>query len=218
LELIELKTNTRTTTGKGSSRALRREKRIPAILYGSKTEPILLSLEQALLEKVFKTSSTHALIHLIIDDDASNKKTVMIKELQTHPVSRTFLHLDFYEIDMTKKVHVNVPVVTTGKSAGVEFGGIIQIVRRELEILCLPSNIPAAIEIDISMLGIGDSIHVDEISLPEGVEIPENVNFTMITVLTPKVEEEPAEEEEEEEIGAEEEEAETKAETKDETE
>ncbi len=113
MELIELKTNTRTTTGKGSSRALRREKRIPAILYGSKTEPILLSLEQALLEKVFKTSSTHALIHLIIDDDASNKKTVMIKELQTHPVSRTFLHLDFYEIDMTKKVHVNVPVVTS---------------------------------------------------------------------------------------------------------
>ncbi len=213
MELIELKTKTRTTTGKGSSRALRREKRIPAILYGSKTEPVLLSLEQALLEKVFKTSSTHALIHLIIDDDASNKKTVMIKELQTHPVSRTFLHLDFYEIDMTKKVHVNVPVVTTGKSVGAELGGIIQIIRRELEILCLPSNIPAAIEIDISMLGIGDSIHVDEISLPEGVEIPENVNFTMITVLTPKVEEEPAEEEEEEEIGAEEEEAEAKDET-----
>lgn len=213
MELIELKTKTRTTTGKGSSRALRREKRIPAILYGPKTEPILLSLEQALLEKVFKTASTHALIHLIIDDDASNKKTVMIKELQTHPVSRTFLHLDFYEIDMMKKVHVNVPVVTTGKSVGVELGGIIQIIRRELEILCLPSNIPAAIEIDISMLGIGDSIHVDEISLPEGVEIPENVNFTMITVLTPKVEEEPAEEEEEEEIGAEEEEAEAKDET-----
>ncbi len=213
MELIELKTKTRTTTGKGSSRALRREKRIPAILYGSKTEPILLSLEQALLERVFKTSSTHALIHLIIDDDASNKKTVMIKELQIHPVSRTFLHLDFYEIDMAKKVHVNVPVVTTGKSVGVELGGIIQIIRRELEILCLPSNIPAAIEIDISMLGIGDSIHVDAISLPEGVEIPENVNFTMITVLTPKVEEEPAEEEEEEEIGAEEEEAEAKDET-----
>ncbi len=199
MELKELKTNIRTTTGKGSARALRREKRIPGVLYGPKTEPILLSVDLVHLEKVFKATSIHTPINLVVDNDKSITKTVMVKELQTHPVSRKFLHIDFYEIDMAQKIHVNVPVTTTGQSVGVELGGLLQIIRRELEVFCMPSKIPGTIEIDVSKLEIGDSVHVDEISLPEGVEIPADVNFTMVTVLSPKVEEVPSEEEEEEE-------------------
>ena len=130
----------------------------------------------------------------------------MIKELQTQPVSRNYLHVDFYEIDMARKIKVNVPVVTMGKSAGVEAGGILQIIRREIEVLCLPNKIPEKIEIDITDLEIGDSVHVEELPLEEDAEIQADTNFTVLTVLSPKVEAEPEEEEalEEEEEGAEE--------------
>ena len=120
----------------------------------------------------------------------------MVKELQTHPVTGQFLHIDFYEVDLTSKISAMIPVTITGKSQGVEDGGILQIVRRELEVLCLPTAIPETVEVDISELEIGGSIHVNEIALPSDVELPEDVDFTVITVLAPKLEEEVVEEEE----------------------
>ena len=122
----------------------------------------------------------------------------MIKELQTHPVSGNLIHIDFYEVDMKRKINVMVPVVTTGKSVGVEEGGMLNIVRRELEVFCLPGNIPESIEIDISELTIGDSVHIEDVPLGDDVEISADVNYTVVTVLSPKIEEEPVEEEEEE--------------------
>ena len=121
----------------------------------------------------------------------------MIKELQSHPVSGSFLHIDFYEIDMQRKINVMIPVVTRGKAQGVELGGLLQIVRREIEVLCMPGDIPEAIEIDITDLDIGDSVHIEEIPLGDNIELAADVNFTVVTVLSPKVEE--VEEEEAEE-------------------
>jgi large subunit ribosomal protein L25 len=119
----------------------------------------------------------------------------MIKELQTHPVSGKFLHVDFYEIDMSRKIRVKVPVVVKGKAKGVELGGFLQIIRRDVDVLCLPSQIPPSIEVDVTDLDIGDSFHVREIQ-PEGdVEIPADVDYTIITVLSPKIEAEVVEEE-----------------------
>jgi large subunit ribosomal protein L25 len=120
----------------------------------------------------------------------------MIREFQTHPVSGNFIHIDFYEIDMKRQIKVMVPVVITGQSVGVEVGGMLNIVRREVELLCLPGDIPEAIDIDITALDIGDSIHIEDIPLGENVEISTDVNFTVVTVLSPKVEEEVVEEEE----------------------
>jgi large subunit ribosomal protein L25 len=120
----------------------------------------------------------------------------MIREFQTHPVSGDFIHIDFYEIDMKRQIKVMVPVVIKGQSVGVEVGGMLNIVRRELELLCLPGDIPEAIEIDITALDIGDSIHIEDIPLGENVEISTDANFTVVTVLSPKVEEEVVEEEE----------------------
>jgi large subunit ribosomal protein L25 len=122
----------------------------------------------------------------------------MVKELQIHPVSRNFLHIDFYEITMDRKIIVNVPVTTTGKSKGVEIGGILQIIRRELEVQCLPLNVPESIEIDITDLEIGDSIHVADIPRQTDVEFLGDENFTVVTVISPKIEEEEVEPEEEE--------------------
>ncbi|MFC1829186.1 50S ribosomal protein L25, partial [Thermodesulfobacteriota bacterium] len=111
---------------------------------------------------------------------------------------QNFLHVDFYEISMDRKITVKIPVVVSGKSTGVEVGGTLQIIRHELEILCLPSEIPESIDIDVTGLDIGDSVHLDDISLEGAIEFPEEENVTVVTILAPKMEEEPEEEEEEE--------------------
>lgn len=200
MEQIDLKAQVRTTTGKGPARALRREGRIPAVLYGQKADSIMLSIDFKEFELIVKKANIGSvLLNLQIQNGKTITRPAMIKELQTNPVTGAFLHVDFYEIDMHRKITVSVPVVTRGKSAGVEEGGLLQIVRRELELFCLPTAIPESIEVDISDLTIGDSIHVQEIELPAEVELPEETDFTVITVLAPKVEEEPVEEEELEE-------------------
>ena len=198
MEQIELKANVRKNTGKGPARVLRRDGRMPAVLYGPDQVPMLLSINVKELETISKNYNLSQVpLNLVIEDGKSVTKKVMIKELQTHPVSLNYLHADLYEIEMDRKIKVNVPVVTKGKAKGVEIGGILQIVRRELEVLCLPAEIPETIEIDITDLDIGDSVHIDEIPLEGEIEIPATLNFTVLTVLTPKVEVEEVEEEEE---------------------
>jgi large subunit ribosomal protein L25 len=210
LEQLEIKVKVRKSVGNGPARALRREGKIPAVLYGPKTEPIILSVDIKDIEQILKQGGIgQVLLNLVIQNGKAVTKPAMIKELQIHPVSGKFLHIDFYEIDMQRKIRVGVPVVTKGKSKGTELGGLLQIIRRELEVLCLPTQIPDAIEIDVTDLDIGDSLHVNEIQLEGNIEIAADVNFTVVTVLTPKVEIEVAEEEEEvEEEAAEEEGAE----------
>jgi large subunit ribosomal protein L25 len=213
LEKINLKANPRKSVGNGPARRLRRSDQIPAVLYGPKTESVLLAVDIQDLEQILKKSSlSQVILNLVIQNGKKVSKSVMIKELQIHPVSGNFIHVDFYEIDMQRKINVMIPVVTVGKSKGVELGGLLQIVRREIEVFCMPGDIPEAIEIDITDLDIGDSIHIQDIPLGDNVELSADVNFTVVTVLSPKVEEEVVEEEEEELEGAEEAAEETAAE------
>ena len=202
MELIELKTNIRTTTGNGPARVLRQAGQIPAVLYGPAIESVLLSVNISDIDRVLKKGRIgQALLNLVISDNGeTSTKTVMVKELQLHPVSRNFLHIDFYEVAMDRKIMVNVPVTTTGKAKGVEVGGIMQIIRRALEVQCLPLDVPESIEVDITDLDIGDSIHVSDISLQSEIEFLGDENITVVTIVTPKIEEEeePVEEEEEE--------------------
>jgi large subunit ribosomal protein L25 len=155
------------------------------------------------LEQIFKKGNIGSIIlNLVIQNGKKVTKPAMIKEFQSHPVSGDFLHIDFYEIDMQRKINVMIPVVTKGICKGVELGGLLQIIRREIEVLCMPGDIPEAIEIDITDLDMGDSLHVDEIPLGDNVEIATDVNFTVLTIVSPKVEE--VEEEEEEALEGEE--------------
>jgi len=215
LELIELNATIRRTTGNSAARALRRDAQIPAVLYGPNTESISLAVDTKDLEQALKFNPAgQVLFDLKIENDEAATRPAMIKELQVHPVSQLFLHADFYEIAMDRKIRVRIPVTTTGKSVGVEMGGLLQLVRRELEVLCLPLEIPESIVLDVTDLTIGDSIHVEDIVAEGNVEIPADVNFTVLTVGSPKIEEEEVEEEEEEvegEEGAEEEPSEEKA-------
>jgi len=200
LEQINLEAQVRKTTGNGPARVLRREGRVPAILYGPKTDAIMLSIDNKEFEQIIKKSSIGSvLLKLEIKDGQTGARSAMVKELQTHPVTGQYLHVDFYEVDLMRKINAMIPVTLTGKSQGVEDGGILQIVRREIEVFCLPTAIPEAIEVDISQLEIGGSIHINEVVLPGDVELPEDVDFTVITILAPKLEEEVVEEEELEE-------------------
>ena len=205
MEQIELNATVRKTTGNSPARELRRGGQIPAVLYGPQTEPILLSVDIKALEQIFKRGNIGSIIlNLVIQNGKKITKPAMIKELQSHPVSGNLIHIDFYEIDMQRKINVMIPVVTKGRSKGVESGGMLQIVRREIEVLCMPGDIPAAFEIDITDLDVGDSVHIEEIPMGDNVELLSDVNFTVVTILSPKMEEEAVEEEEEEALEGEE--------------
>jgi large subunit ribosomal protein L25 len=207
LEKIELHATVRKSVGNGPARGLRRIGQMPAVLYGAKTEPVLLTVNIQDVEHILKKGGVgQVILNLVIQNGKKVTKPAMIKELQTHPVTGNFIHIDFYEISMKRQIKVMVPVVTKGICKGVELGGLLNIVRREVEILCLPGDIPEAFEIDITDMDIGDSIHIEDIALGDDVEISSDVNFTVATVLSPKVEE--VEEEVEEEL----EEAEAEAE------
>ncbi|WP_319521158.1 50S ribosomal protein L25/general stress protein Ctc [uncultured Desulfosarcina sp.] len=200
---MNLKATQRETVGNGASRVLRREGKIPAILYGPKTEPVKLTIDKMDLEPIFKTGAVAQKLLKLDIEGIDGTTNVMVKEIQKHPVSHNLLHLDLYQVSMDQKIKVMVPVVTTGKSAGVEMGGMLQIIRRELEVFCLPDQIPEKIVIDITDLDVGDSFHVEELQLEGDIEVPAEVNFTILTILSTKVEEEAAEGEEEEELAEE---------------
>jgi large subunit ribosomal protein L25 len=213
LEKIELKVTVRKTTGNGAARELRREGMIPAILYGPKAEPVMLSVITKELENILKTSNIgQVLLNLLIQNGEQNSRTAMIKELQTQPVSGNLLHVDFFEVAMDQKIRISIPVVTTGQAIGIEEGGVLQLVRHEVEIFCFPNNIPESLEIDVTDMGIGDSKHMDEVSIDESFELADETNFTIVTILSPKAEEAEEVDEEEEEEGAEVETAEGEAE------
>jgi large subunit ribosomal protein L25 len=197
LELLQLNATIRTSVGNGPARVLRRQGQMPAVLYGPGKEPLALTInthEFVLALKGGKAMQT--MFSLAIQDGETPNRSAMVKEVQTHPVSGKLMHVDFYEIAMDRKIWVNVPVVTTGKAPGVEAGGMLQVIRRELEVLCLPLEVPEVIEIDISALDIGDSIHLDEVALPANIEVPDDVNYTVLTILSPMAEEEVEEAEE----------------------
>lgn len=198
MEQFELNATVRKTTGNSPARELRRGGQVPAVLYGPQTESVLLSVNIKELEQILKQGNIGSIIlNLVIQNGEKFTKPAMIKEFQSHPVSGDYLHIDFYEIDMQRKINVMIPIVTKGLSKGVEAGGLLQIIRREIEVLCMPGDIPEAFEIDITDLDVGDSVHVEEIAQGDNVEIASDVNFTVLTIVSPKVEE--VEEEEEEE-------------------
>ena len=190
MEILELNATMRTSAGNSPSRALRREGNIPAVLYGPGSDSVLLSISSLDLEHALKkTSVSQIIFSLAVQNAQTGSRTAMIRELQIHPMSRKFLHVDFYEISKDRKITVNVPVVVKGKAKGIEEGGMLQIIEREIEVLCLPFEVPESIQIDISDLGIGDSIHVKDLKVAENVEIPADNNYTILTILSTKSDE-----------------------------
>ncbi len=197
-ELMErpvLKAEMREGTGKGMARKLRARGFIPAIFYGANTQTIPLIVNPKELSLTLKTEAGgNVLIDLEIrKGDQSERKVVMVKELQYDHLQRKALHTDFYEVAMDVLVNVEIPIHLVGKPEGTKMGGILDQVRRVIEIQCLPGDIPKSIDLDVSSLKIGDSVHVKDIQL-EKVKILTEANFTIATVVPPLAEEKKAEE------------------------
>jgi large subunit ribosomal protein L25 len=210
LEFLKLTAKPRTTRGNSPARALRRDGAIPAVIYGPGKASVALSVNVYDLQQALKAAGSRQIfVDLAIEGGETRK--AMLKELQQHPVNGSFIHADFYEVALDRKMRVMIPVTTVGKCQGVEMGGMIQLIRRELEALCIPSDIPEMIEIDITELDVGDSVHVEDIAMTGDVELVHDVNFTILTVLDGREEE--VEEVEEDEEGEEGEVAEGEEET-----
>jgi large subunit ribosomal protein L25 len=179
----------RAETGKGVARKLRVAGRIPGVLYGRGREARPLTVDPRALERVLHESGAgmNTLVELRVGGDAM---TVLVKEIQRDPVRGSYLHADFFALDLTQKVDVQVPIHFVGKAHGVEMGGVVDHPLRELELECLPRAIPEFIEVDVSHLDIGDSIHVRELTLPEGVELKTDPELAVAICNAPRAEEE----------------------------
>lgn len=197
MELIELSVAKREGTGKGAARRLRANNAIPGIVYGAKIEPVKVSIDANTFDKVIRENGTTGLF-FDLKVQGETGRMVMLKEVQMDPFGLRYLHIDFHEIDMDAKVSIVVPVETEGISAGVKEGGMLQIVRREFEVVCKPKDTPESIKLDISKLEIGDSIHVADIDLGDDIEIPFDNNFTVVTIVPPESGSDDGEGEEEE--------------------
>jgi large subunit ribosomal protein L25 len=177
--------------GKGVNRKLRAAGRIPGVVYGKRREPQSIQLDPTALEKLLRGSG--AGLNTLIDLSVNGRTdTVLVKELQRHPVQGAFWHVDFYQVDLTQKITVSVPIHFVGKARGVEFGGILDHPLRELEVECLPRAIPEFVEVDVSSLEIGQAIHVSELRLPEGVEVKTDPALPVASVVLPAAEVEAA--------------------------
>lgn len=189
METIELGVEPREGHGKGQARRLRQQGKVPAILYGAKRAATQVAVDAKEFEgKVGNVEGTH-LIRLTSNAGELGGRLVLVKEVQRDPISRNLLHTDLYEVDVNTKLRLRVPLHFVGRAEGVELGGILQPIRRELEVLCLPTEIPDYIEIDVSKLGIHDAIHISDVAAPAGVEIPIDTDEAIVTVLPPVVEE-----------------------------
>lgn len=195
-EQAVLQVETRTETGKGAARRIRAAGKIPGNVYGHGAEPMAVQADELQFRALISRISTeNTLIDLRVGDE--KPKSCLIREVQRHPYRPVILHVDFFEITAGERIRVSVPVRLEGNPIGVRNGGILQVIRYELEIECLPREIPSAFEVDISEMTIGDSLHIGEIDTGD-VTVIEEDNLTVCMVVMPKAA--PVEEEEADEI------------------
>jgi large subunit ribosomal protein L25 len=179
-----------------TARALRREGRLPGVFYGVGGGNVHVHVEAHAFNKLGLASTGAHLIRFSSEDSALSGGVALIKEVQTHPVNGSPVHVDFLRVDLNKPVDANVALSFVGKAAGIVEGGILQPLRREVQVRALPDKLPESIEVDVTALGIHDSLHIEDVTMPEGVEIVFSENFTLVTVVPTVVEVEETTEEE----------------------
>src|SRR5207237_8546771 len=182
METVSFNATARDNTGKGAARSLRSRGQVPAVIYGHDREPQALSLNARDLDKMLGNIQAESTVIEVTVGGQTSK--TLIREIQRHPIKRQILHVDFQALVAGEKVTVNIPIVLTGIAEGVRLeGGVLDHTLRELEIEVDPSNIPDRVELDVTNMMIGDSLHVSDIKLPEGVEIIDDPE-TSVEVLS----------------------------------
>jgi large subunit ribosomal protein L25 len=189
MEEIRIEAEVREGRGKGRARKLRKEGAIPAIVYGRDVEPLALSISSKDWRRLEAHARSNAVIRMVVKGaGADAERPVMIKHIQKQPVNRSVLHVDFLQVSMERVVQVEVPIHLTGEPVGLVKGGVIEQHLRAVMVESLPGQIPEKIDIDISGLDIGDSIHIREISLP-GVKLLDNPDVAVVGLTPPEAEE-----------------------------
>jgi large subunit ribosomal protein L25 len=223
-EVITIAAQAREGAGKGPARATRKAGRVPAVIYGAKRAPNLISLDPRDVQREMHTGAFLATLYEI--DVEGKKERVLPKDIQFHPVTDWPLHVDFFRVSASSTVTVGVTVnfLNDEESPGLRRGGLLNVVRHEIELNCRADSIPSEIEVDLTGLDIGDSVHISMVTLPDGVEPTiTDRDFTIATIAAPTVvhdeaAEEAAEGEELEEEGVEGEEGEAEGESEAESE
>ena len=195
-EQLTLPAEARERAGKGASRALRRDGRVPAVIYGEKKEPLAIHVEEKLLTKMLHTG--HFMNSVVMVDVGGKAARTLPKAVDFHPVTSRPIHVDFLRIGEHTKVTVAVPVRFDNDEAspGLKRGGVLNVVQHEIELVCDAAHIPDELHIDLTGLEIGDAIHISQVTLPEGVKPAiDDRDFTVATIVAPsamKAEEEEA--------------------------
>lgn len=180
-----LEAQAREGSGKGVARRLRSSGQVPAVVYGKHLKaPLHISVDPKAIRTAINTP--HKLNTLIQLKLAGNDQQVLLKDYQMDPLTRDILHADFIAVNEKEQVKVNLPVVLTGKAAGVADGGLLTQIRRNLEVWALPGAIPLQIEVDVTNLKIAEAIHVNDVKLPEGVSVKTHVNYTIAVLSAPE--------------------------------
>lgn len=191
METVEIQIEPRESDGKGAARRARRGGKLPGIFYGPKSKAVALEVDRKeFMSRVADLEGSH-LIRIKSGSPALADKVALVKELQYHPITGEVIHADLYEVDLTERIRVKVPLHFIGKAVGVVRGGILQPVVREIEVECLPMDIPEFFDVEVSALDIGDSLHVAELTMPEGVTAASETDLTLVTVVPPSIEEAP---------------------------
>ena len=184
-----LSARVREEKGKGAANKLRRNKQIPAVLYGPNTSPVMLSVSELDLKTILKSATgENIVLGLQIDTGkGSETKNVILKELQSDPIRPIYYHADFYEISMDRELTFDIPIHLVNTPVGVANGGILQHVKREVSVSCLPGDLVDYLEVDVSALDIGGSIHVKEVVFPKGIRSLEDAEMTLAVLNAPAV-------------------------------
>ena len=214
-EINSLSVESREISGKGSARAIRREGKIPGIIYGDDQKPVLISMDpKDLLAEINKPGFSSKIFEISIND---KKYRTMAQDVQIHNINNKPIHVDFRKISKTTIVNVNIEVRFTNNedSPGLKKGGVLNTVRHEIEVKSKPDDLPSSIEVDLTGTEIGDSIHISSVKLPNGVspKITDR-DFTICTIAPPTVVSTTEDETDEDEITEEENKEESKEETK----
>ncbi len=185
---LTIKVEKRDKTGKNANRQLRALGAVPAVVYGDKKDPVPITIDRKkVIELLKKGGGENAVFKLELAGTKASRHA-MIRDLQVDPISRRIIHIDFQRIDLKEKVRVEVPIHLIGEPTGVKNeGGVLDFITREVEVECLPNDIPPALEIDVSALAIGDHVEAKDLALPKNVELLEEPERVIVSVSHSRV-------------------------------
>jgi large subunit ribosomal protein L25 len=188
LDTLEIQVEARDKQRKRDARRLLREGKIPAILYGPKMTTVTLALDKKEFSRRVAGLQGSHLVRLKSASATLAEKVALVKDMQFHPISGEVIHADFYEVDLSARIQVHVPLHFVGKAVGVVNGGVLQPILREIEVECLPLDIPEFFNVDVTALDIGDSVHIEDLQMPDGVVSVAEDNLALVAVVPPTVE------------------------------